>query len=172
LHASAVVTPGGALLFLGHPGAGKSTICQLLAERFPPLADDAVYLMRQEYGAWHVADGTPWAFGGPLKEGELAGLEGVPLRAILRLFQDPMPRLMPIVPRETCCHLTDALFEVVWQQRGDLASKRGWFAAVAEVARQYPGLRLYFTLDQKTSELVSSLVRQHQGGNDNVQNSI
>jgi len=154
LHASAIVTPCGAVLFLGHAGAGKSTICQLLSKRFPPLADDVVYLIRQEDGTWHVADGSRRAFGGPLQAGELAELEGVPLRAILRLFQDSASRVAPITSREACRHLTDALFEVVWQRRYDLANKRAWFALVADIARRYSGSRLYFTLDEEPFELV------------------
>jgi energy-coupling factor transporter ATP-binding protein EcfA2 len=153
LHSSAVVTPGGALLFLGHASAGKSTICRLLAERFPPLADDAVYLTRQEDGAWYVADGTRRAFAGPLEEDELAGLDGVPLRAILRLFQAPTPRLAPLGQLETCRYLTDALFEIGWPKQ-KVETARGMFAAVAQVARSYPGWQLYFSVDHTTSGLV------------------
>lgn len=154
LHGSAVVTPGGALLFLGHAGAGKSTICHVLAGQFPALADDAVYLIRQEDGSWHVADGSRRAFAGPLKEGELAGLDGVPLRAILRLFQAATPRLAPIGQRETCRYLTDGLFEIRWQKGSDAETARGMFSAVAHVARRYPGWQLYLSGDHRTSDLV------------------
>jgi energy-coupling factor transporter ATP-binding protein EcfA2 len=158
LHASAVETPGGALIFLGHAGAGKSTICRLLAGGFPPLADDAVYLFRpgEGNGGWRVADGSGRAFAGPLSEQKQAGLEGPPLRAILRLYQASASRLERIGPRQTCRHLTDALFEIAWPVRAAAGTKRGMFCTVAQVARQHPGWRLRFREDDGTSELVCS----------------
>ena len=54
LHASSVVMPGGALLFLGRSGAGKSTMCQLLSQSFPVLADDFVFVNRNAEGTWYV----------------------------------------------------------------------------------------------------------------------
>ena len=42
LHASAVVVAGGAVLFLGHSTAGKSTIARILGQSFSILADEAV----------------------------------------------------------------------------------------------------------------------------------
>ncbi len=44
LHASAVLTKNGALLFLGPSGAGKSTIAHILASSFQPLADDSMII--------------------------------------------------------------------------------------------------------------------------------
>ena len=149
LHASAAVTPGGALLFLGHAGTGKSTICELLACHYPALADDAVFLFRRGNGTWLVADGSRSAFGLPpdADQRERARASAVPLRAVFRLNQAHEPRVVPIEPRDTCRHLTDGLFEIKRQQRGDLADKRAWFADLAEIARRYPGAELHFALD-------------------------
>lgn len=116
--------PAGALLFLDHTEAGKSTLPQLLADHFPPLADNAIYLIRQEDGAWHVADGSRRAFVGPLTlrlcsgqaEGEMDEREWTPLWAVVRIFQSPTTRLMPITPLVACRHLTDAVFEIDWHE--------------------------------------------------------
>jgi energy-coupling factor transporter ATP-binding protein EcfA2 len=155
LHSSAVVTPGGALLFLGHAGAGKSTIVRLLAERFPTLADDAVFLLRQAYGTWHVADGTVQAFAGPEEEDEASTLECIPLRAVLRIYQDTAPALERIGQVETCRHLTDAAFEIAWQKSGDGPTARRLFSTLAEVARRYPAWQLRFDKENgRSSALV------------------
>ena len=58
LHASAVVVGGGALLFLGHSTAGKSTIARMLGQIQPVLADDSVYAARGADGWWRVVDGS------------------------------------------------------------------------------------------------------------------
>ena len=148
LHASAVVTPGGALLFLGHAGTGKSSVCGLLARHYAALADDAVFLFRRGNGDWMVSDGTRSAFGLPdVEEEGRARASAVALRAVFRLRQGSQPRVVPIEPRDTCRHLIDGLFEIKRQQRGDLADKRAWFAGLADIARRYPGAELHFALD-------------------------
>jgi hypothetical protein len=49
LHASAVATPAGALVFVGRPGAGKSTIAAALALRgFPLITDDFLIIEQAE----------------------------------------------------------------------------------------------------------------------------
>jgi hypothetical protein len=156
LHASAVETPGGALLFLGHAGAGKSTVVRLLADHFPTLADDAVFLLPQKDGAWCVADGSGRAFRGPLSSEEAAALRGPPLRAVVRLYKDSEGRLERLGPRETCHHLVDAAFEIAWPKRADAATARRMFSTVAEIARCYPGWQLRHSRDQTTCDLVVS----------------
>ena len=105
LHGSAVIAPGGVLLFLGHGGAGKSTICQLLAGHFPKLSDDAVYLAGQGDGEWCVTNADQRAFAGPLREGELEGREWTVLRAVVRIFQSPTTRLVPVTSLAACRHI-------------------------------------------------------------------
>lgn len=156
LHASAVATPAGVLLFLGHAGAGKSTICRLMSARATPLADDAVYLFRDADHHWRVADASARAFAGPLSAPDADALTGKPLRAIFRLYQSPTVKLALASQPEICRHLTDALFEIGWQQRIDGASQAQLFGWVADVARRYPAARLHFTLTNETTELVSA----------------
>jgi hypothetical protein len=59
LHASSTVMDGGAILFVGHSGAGKSTIGEI-AERCggTTLSDDRTIVMMR--GKVPVASGTPW----------------------------------------------------------------------------------------------------------------
>jgi energy-coupling factor transporter ATP-binding protein EcfA2 len=156
LHGSAVIAPGGALIFLGHGGAGKSTICQLLAGHFPKLSDDAVYLAGQGDGEWYVTNADQRAFAGPLREGELDGREWTVLRAVVRIFQSPTTRLVPVTPLAACRHLTDAAFEIGWQKlRRD--DPREVFSTVAQVARSYPGWELRFGLGPETAEMVAEV---------------
>ena len=155
LHASAVETQKGALLFLGHAGSGKSTICRLLNTRFPCLADDAVWLIQQQDRAWYVAHGDNRVFAGPPTPGEFTGFETVPLRAVLRLRQDTVASLNPVAPSEVCRHLTDALFEIAWQRHREGYIIRRLFNSVAQIAREYDGWLLHFIKDQTTSDLIS-----------------
>lgn len=54
LHASAVVTPAGAVLFMGHSGAGKSTLLnEFLRRGYAMLAEDLAAVRM-------AADGTAW----------------------------------------------------------------------------------------------------------------
>jgi len=58
VHASAALIQGKATIFLGHSGAGKSTIIQLLRSKYPILADDHVIIRKK--GAGYVAYQTPY----------------------------------------------------------------------------------------------------------------
>jgi hypothetical protein len=54
LHASAIVTPAGAVLFMGHSGAGKSTLLnEFLRRGYPMLAEDLAAVRLD-------ADGVAW----------------------------------------------------------------------------------------------------------------
>lgn len=54
LHASAIVTPAGAVLFMGHSGAGKSTLLNEFIRRgYPMLAEDLAAVRLDDAGdAW------------------------------------------------------------------------------------------------------------------------
>ena len=60
LHASAVCTERGAVLFLGKSGAGKSTLAAALAARgYPVLTDDVAALQTLPHGPPRVLSGYP-----------------------------------------------------------------------------------------------------------------
>lgn len=91
LHSAAVVRNGGAYLFLGRSGQGKSTVARLsLDEGCAVLSDDCNAVL--------VESGTPRVerlpFAGDLGQTvELGG--GLPLRAIVSLRQSDRTRLAP-----------------------------------------------------------------------------
>jgi hypothetical protein len=154
LHASAVVAPGGALVFLGTSGAGKSTICRLLRPSFRPLAEDAVYLIPAPDGSWSVADaGSPQPLQ-PLSRGEAAKLRGVPLQAMFTLVKGGDVWLEGLDALSACRQLMNGLFEIVRQNAFALDVRRRSFADVAAIARRYPAYRLVFDLSGRVVDLM------------------
>jgi hypothetical protein len=154
LHASAVVAPGGALVFLGTNGAGKSTIRRLLTPSFRPLADDAVYLIPAHDGSWSVADaGYPQPLQ-PLSEGEAARLRGVPLQAAFTLAKGDGVRLEGLDALSACRQLLNGLFEITRQNAFAPDVRRRSFADVAAIARRYPAYRLVFDLSGRVVDLM------------------
>lgn len=152
IHASAVQMNGGALIFLGPSGTGKTTLCELLRGHAAPLANDVVYLLRREDGQWGVADGARRAYEGPLSADEAAALQTTPLRAIFRLFQAEQPAITPIGALAACRYMTDALFEMAWQREYDTATKKAAFAALAAACRETPGFEFRIQRSPRTAE--------------------
>jgi hypothetical protein len=154
LHASAVVAPGGALVFLGTSGAGKSTIRRLLTPSFSPLAEDAVYLIPAHDGSWSVADaGYPQPLQ-PLSQGEAASLRGVPLQAVFTLGKGEDVRLERLDALSACRQLMNGFFEIVRQNAFALEVRRRGFVDVAAIARRYPAYRLVFDLSGSVVDLM------------------
>jgi hypothetical protein len=154
LHASAVVAPGGALVFLGASGAGKSTIRRLLTPSFSYLAEDAVYLIPAHDGSWSVADaGHPQPLW-PLSQGEAAKLRGVPLQAVFPLAKGDDVRLERLDALSACRQLLNGLFEIVRQNAFTPDVRRRSFADVAAIARRYPAYRLVFDLSGSVVDLM------------------
>jgi hypothetical protein len=90
LHASAIVTPIGAVLFMGHSGRGKSTLAAHFRERgFAVLADDIAVIRFDGQGRPWVEPGLPqfklWP--NSLKE--------------LGQAADALPRLRPTMEKRT-----------------------------------------------------------------------
>jgi len=82
LHSSAVVTPSGALVFVGHSGAGKSTSALMFqAAGHPVLSDDLNILCRRD-GRWEV-QASPF-----LSEVKRVLPGRHPIRTLYFLFQD------------------------------------------------------------------------------------
>jgi hypothetical protein len=179
LHASSVVVDGGALLFLGHSTAGKSTISTLLEKNYPTLADDAVFASLDPHGLWRVVDGKfRFEDGGVFSWEEsvrrrAADGPGIPLLACMRIHKAQNVRVAPIAPVETARYLMDAVMEVDVQRKfGRLKDKTGmekpavalvrrmrlqWFHQSAEIARACPGWRLWFPRDSHVPDLLDAI---------------
>ncbi|NCA81148.1 MAG: hypothetical protein EOM72_00180 [Opitutae bacterium] len=175
LHASAVVVDGGALLFLGHSTAGKSTIARMLGKTHPVLADDSVYVARGPDGNWRGVDGSfrferdEWL--GWLEEvrRRAEGGGAVPLRGCFRIHKAAAARVEPLAPLELARCLMDAAMEIDLQRKfgrpqegrgtaaGNMSSvrqmRRQWFRWVAEIARVCPGGSLWFSKESGGVEL-------------------
>ena len=162
LHASAVVVEGGAVLFLGHSTAGKSTIARLLGASLPVLADDAVFAARDADGGWRVVEG-----GFRFEDGDVFRRmdeiqrqvrqgAGIPLRGCFRLRKADDVKIEPLIPSDLARVLIDAVIEIDVQRKVDkyvkdqgidlISVRKKWFRWVAEIARKYPGWMLYFTV--------------------------
>ena len=169
LHASAVAVNGGAILFLGHSTAGKSTIARLTGTAHPVLADDSVFVSPGGDGAWRVVDGS-FRFGQdevPDFQNKIrrraAGEGAVPLRGCFRIHKAAATRIEPLAPIDLARYLMDAVMEVDLQRkglgvqdstqslrelhRGILESRKAWFSQVAAIARSVRGWHLWFPLD-------------------------
>jgi len=164
LHASAVVAPGGALVFLGTNGAGKSTILRLLTPYFSPLAEDAVYLIPAHDGSWSVADAGSTQPLQPLSQGEAAKLRGVPLQAVFTLAKGDDVRLERLDALSACRQLVNGLFEIVRQNAFAPDVRRKSFADVAAIARRYPAYRLVFDLSGRVVDLMVHYLGVDQQG--------
>jgi hypothetical protein len=93
LHSCGVVVDGRGLLFVGHSGAGKSTMMNLLAAQSEPLCDD-----RNIVRIWD--EGTRvhgcWSHG----EVPIVSAASAPLAAVLFLRQAATNRLVPLTAGE------------------------------------------------------------------------
>ena len=178
LHASSVIIHGGAVLFLGHSTAGKSTIARRLGEIYPVLADDSVFAARGTDGGWRVVDGG-FRFG----EGDLESWKqrihrqiaekSVPLRACLRIHKASAVRMESMEPVELARYLMDAAMEIdlqrkwgkksgaskmepsAWEQV--LRARRQWFSQVADIARTAWGGHFWFSKESDANEMSAIL---------------
>lgn len=175
LHASAVVVDGGAVLFLGHSTAGKSTLARMLAATFPVLADDAVFAARDSQGKWRVVEG-----GFRFEDGDIGrrlgdilrrieGGGGILVRGCFRLQKAETIKVEPASPWQVARFLTDAAIEVDLQRKAGKSQakntrkiremRRRWFHWVADIARTSPGGTLFFAKNSSPSDLGEVLNR-------------
>ena len=180
LHASAVIVNGGAVLFMGHSTAGKSTIAHLLSPLCLILADDTVLAQKDNEGQWRVTDGKKRFTDLPIYRLRPAGLRrdmppnGTPLLACVRIHKGAALRHAPLAPIELAQCLMDAVMEVDVQRKcgrldpKDAASapdaittartmRARWFAMVVEIAGNIEGKRLWFPREADPLELVAAI---------------
>lgn len=133
-HASGIVVDGQGLLFVGHSGAGKSTILKMLRGQGQILCDDRIIVRRwpegfQIHGTW--------------SHGELPDVSpaGAPLRAILFLEQAATNELIPLVDRREqlarlLSHVVKPLVTADWWDKT--------LALAGQIAVEAPAYRLRF----------------------------
>jgi hypothetical protein len=112
LHGTAVVTDGGAAVFLGDCGYGKSTLgAALLARGFPILTDDVVVVEERD-GQWTVHSGVPRIKLFPSVQRELLGSDftGPPMNSATTKLVLPLGSehtIRGLVPRKALYVLSD-----------------------------------------------------------------
>jgi serine kinase of HPr protein (carbohydrate metabolism regulator) len=179
LHASSVVVGGGALLFLGHSGAGKSTIASLLGTTHPILADDSVFASSDPSGIWRVRDGKFSLDESIIHSWEEAvrrrSADGpaIPVLGCLRIHKARHVKVARLAPVETARYLMAAVMEVDLQGKLNRLQKRAehekykvarvrkmrlhWFCLASELARLYPGWHLWFPKDAHCPDLLNAV---------------
>lgn len=148
LHAAGMIIQGQGVLFIGHSGAGKSTIATLMKDDGEILCDDRIIVRRwpegfRLYGTWShgdVLDVSP---------------SEAPLRAICFLNQSQQNRLVPISNRkERICRLTLHLVRAL--EAGDWWQKA--LDVVESLADAVPVYELQFNKSDEVRAVLRTLL--------------
>lgn len=120
VHAAGVMYGGSCSLFVGHSGAGKSTMARLWGARSDVtlLNDDRILLRQDQGGFW--AHGTPWH--GDVQQ---VSPQRAPVRGIYFLEHAEKNRLTPLKPLEAASRLLVCSFLTHWDEEG-MASSLGF----------------------------------------------
>ncbi|MBN2107597.1 MAG: hypothetical protein JW832_09225 [Deltaproteobacteria bacterium] len=151
IHAAGMALAGQGLLFLGHSGAGKSTVAQLLARRGTVLCDDRIIVRRwpeglRIHGTWFHSAGVP-----------LVSPADAPLRALLLLEKSDANRLEPVRDRAELAR-TLPLFIIKSLLTADWWEKV--FDLMTRVIREVPAYRLYFDTSGSVAAALEPLLQE------------
>jgi hypothetical protein len=134
LHACGVASSGGAILFCGRSGAGKTTMARRWrrhVRRGVVLSDDRMVV--------RFVQGRPWTYGTPWHgSGKYASPAGAPLRAIFFLRRSSRPFVRPLATPRAGAALFARCFPPLWEERG----VRTVLQTCARLAQVVPGYEL------------------------------
>ena len=134
VHASVVAHEGGAYMFLGRSGTGKSTHSSLWLKNI-----DNTYLLNDDNPVIRVEGddvniyGTPWSGKTPCYKNEV-----LPLKAVVRLSQAPFNRISRFAPLHAFASLMPACSCMRW----DSSSVSCLHKTVEKVIAKVPGYHL------------------------------
>jgi len=153
LHACSVEIGGRAIVFMGHSGAGKSTMAEIAeGAGASVLSDDRTILAVDERGIVQ-AHGTPWH--GSYRRGRLASL---PLAGIFLLVQAPRNEVVEMTPLSA---ISEIFVRTI--QPTVLASEVALVVSTAElVAGLVPVRKLLFRPEPEAFRLASEMAGQGQ----------
>jgi len=159
LHGASVEHQGQALAFLGHSGAGKTTLSGRLAARGVRVIADEVVAVRAGSSPFEL-QATPRVFGHPLPRrlGDgLAPPEGLPLAAI-GLLSQARPGEGPSKTRLTAAQAARALLQRVFLPAAGPAIVEGAMATIGALAQGTPVFLLTLPNDDRAADCALSIL--------------
>lgn len=147
VHCFGLLFQGGAYLFVGSSGEGKTTSAKLWQEvgLGEILSDDRV-IVKKENGTW-MAYGTPWH-----GEARLCSPHHAPLKKIFFLAKAGQNRLKPLSPVESLQRLLVRSFHPFW----NLELMEQSSAAAADLCLEIPSYELGFLPDKSAVQFILS----------------
>jgi hypothetical protein len=156
VHACGVMVPGGAFLFCGRSGAGKTTMARLWRRHRPGavvLSDDRTVVR------WR--DGWPWIYGTPWHgSGRYASPLSAPLRAIFFLRHSRRTRVKALTAPRAGAELFARCFPPIWEAEGVGAVLQ----TCARLLGAVPGYELGFRADGSAVRAVQKTLAEKDLG--------
>ena len=148
LHASGIVMNGKGLLFVGHSGAGKTTVATMLREQGKVLCDDRIIVRSWPEGL---------RIHGTWSHGDLAEIsaDDAPLSAIFFLEKAATNRLIPVTKRREIAqllvqHVVKSLITADWWEK--------ILALMENIAGEVPVYRLRFDKSGRVADVIGKIL--------------